>query len=130
MRARRSRAPSTQPHRRGALRPDPGDHPFGQRGGDRAEGLDGTSVGGVTAQTTDFVASVYGSFPLMLGMISLVTLRAVDGLRGVHHVVRTLLVPAAVSLFGRWNWWFPEPARRVLRVPARVAPGVRGPSAL
>jgi RND superfamily putative drug exporter len=32
-------------------------------------------------------------------------------------VVRTLLVPATVSLLGRWNWWFPEPARRVLRVP-------------
>ncbi|MGI8659504.1 MAG: MMPL family transporter [Thermoleophilaceae bacterium] len=31
-------------------------------------------------------------------------------------VVRTLLVPAAVSLFGRWNWWFPEPARRLLGV--------------
>jgi len=35
-------------------------------------------------------------------------------------VVRTLLVPSAVSLFGRWNWWFPEPARRLLRVPAPV----------
>ncbi len=31
-------------------------------------------------------------------------------------VVRTLLVPSAVSLFGRWNWWFPEPARRLLRL--------------
>ena len=31
-------------------------------------------------------------------------------------VVRTLLVPALVSVMGRWNWWFPEPARRLLRV--------------
>ena len=23
-------------------------------------------------------------------------------------VIRALLVPAAVSLFGRWNWWLPE----------------------
>ena len=29
-------------------------------------------------------------------------------------VVRALLVPATVSLFGRWNWWMPEPARRLL----------------
>jgi putative drug exporter of the RND superfamily len=31
-------------------------------------------------------------------------------------VVRALLVPATVSWLGRWNWWLPEPARRVLRL--------------
>ncbi|WUI03405.1 MMPL family transporter [Spirillospora sp. NBC_00431] len=31
-------------------------------------------------------------------------------------VVRALLVPATVSLFGRWNWWLPGWAARVLRV--------------
>ena len=31
-------------------------------------------------------------------------------------VVRALLVPAAVSLFGRWNWWLPRPVARALRV--------------
>jgi putative drug exporter of the RND superfamily len=31
-------------------------------------------------------------------------------------VVRTLLVPALVALMGRWNWWLPERARRLLRV--------------
>ncbi|HET7572598.1 MAG TPA: MMPL family transporter [Gaiellaceae bacterium] len=31
-------------------------------------------------------------------------------------VVRALLVPALVALFGRWNWWFPAPLARVLRV--------------
>jgi RND superfamily putative drug exporter len=31
-------------------------------------------------------------------------------------VVRALLVPAVVSLFGRWNWWLPAPAARLLRV--------------
>jgi RND superfamily putative drug exporter len=38
-------------------------------------------------------------------------------------IVRALLVPALVSLFGRWNWWFPRPVARVLRVapPARPA---------
>ncbi len=32
-------------------------------------------------------------------------------------VVRTLLVPALVSVFGRWNWWLPDPVRRLLRLP-------------
>jgi RND superfamily putative drug exporter len=32
-------------------------------------------------------------------------------------VVRALLVPALVALFGRWNWWLPRPARRLLRIP-------------
>jgi RND superfamily putative drug exporter len=32
-------------------------------------------------------------------------------------VVRTLLVPALVSIFGRWNWWLPDPLRRLLRLP-------------
>ena len=31
-------------------------------------------------------------------------------------IVRALLVPALVSLFGRWNWWLPVPAARILRV--------------
>jgi putative drug exporter of the RND superfamily len=31
-------------------------------------------------------------------------------------VIRALLVPAAVSLFGRWNWWLPERPARWLRV--------------
>ncbi len=33
-------------------------------------------------------------------------------------VIRTLLVPSLVRLFGRWNWWLPHPIARVLRVPA------------
>ena len=31
-------------------------------------------------------------------------------------IVRALLVPALVALLGRWNWWFPEPLARLLRV--------------
>jgi RND superfamily putative drug exporter len=31
-------------------------------------------------------------------------------------VIRALLVPAVVSLFGRWNWVLPAPAARLLRV--------------
>jgi len=35
-------------------------------------------------------------------------------------VVRCLLVPALVALFGRANWWLPSSLARVLRVPAPV----------
>jgi RND superfamily putative drug exporter len=33
-------------------------------------------------------------------------------------VVRCLLVPALVALFGRANWWLPAPLAKVLRIPA------------
>jgi RND superfamily putative drug exporter len=33
-------------------------------------------------------------------------------------IIRALLVPALVSLFGRWNWWFPRLASKVLAVRA------------
>jgi putative drug exporter of the RND superfamily len=33
-------------------------------------------------------------------------------------IVRALLVPALVALFGQWNWWLPKPARHLLRIPA------------
>jgi RND superfamily putative drug exporter len=39
-------------------------------------------------------------------------------------VVRSLLVPATVSWLGRWNWWMPEPVRRLLRVPEAAEPVV------
>jgi RND superfamily putative drug exporter len=42
-------------------------------------------------------------------------------------VVRALLVPAIISLFGRWNWWLPRLPARLLRVepslPTRPVPG-------
>jgi putative drug exporter of the RND superfamily len=31
-------------------------------------------------------------------------------------IVRSMLVPALVSMFGDWNWWLPDWAARVLRV--------------
>ena len=36
-------------------------------------------------------------------------------------VVRALLVPALVSLFGKWNWWLPSWAARPLRVEPHAA---------
>ena len=41
-------------------------------------------------------------------------------------VIRALIVPAVISLMGRWNWWLPRWPARLLRVepslPPRVAP--------
>jgi RND superfamily putative drug exporter len=31
-------------------------------------------------------------------------------------IVRALLVPSAMKLFGRWNWWLPKNVARVFRV--------------
>ncbi len=50
-------------------------------------------------------------------------------------IVRALLVPSAMALFGRWNWWLPAPVARVFfvkpsplepKTPARPAPSVSG----
>jgi RND superfamily putative drug exporter len=42
-------------------------------------------------------------------------------------VIRALIVPAVISLMGRWNWWLPTWPARVLRVepslPPRAAAG-------
>ncbi|HEV7529089.1 MAG TPA: MMPL family transporter [Solirubrobacteraceae bacterium] len=42
-------------------------------------------------------------------------------------IIRALLVPAVISLFGRWNWWLPKLPARLLRVepslPPRSQPG-------
>jgi putative drug exporter of the RND superfamily len=47
-------------------------------------------------------------------------------------VIRALLVPAVVSLFGRWNWWLPHLPARLLRVepslPPRLATELEGSS--
>jgi RND superfamily putative drug exporter len=38
-------------------------------------------------------------------------------------VIRAMLVPAIVRIMGRWNWWLPARAARVLRVrPGPLAP--------
>jgi putative drug exporter of the RND superfamily len=35
-------------------------------------------------------------------------------------IVRSMLVPALVSMFGKWNWWMPHWFSRVLRLPPLV----------
>jgi len=45
-------------------------------------------------------------------------------------IIRALLVPAVVSLFGKWNWWLPAFPAKLLRVepslPHRAAPAEAG----
>jgi putative drug exporter of the RND superfamily len=44
-------------------------------------------------------------------------------------IVRALMVPAMVSLFGRWNWWMPVGLARLLRVaPSPIAPRIAAPA--
>jgi uncharacterized membrane protein YdfJ with MMPL/SSD domain len=31
-------------------------------------------------------------------------------------IVRVLLVPSLMAIFGRWNWWLPPRVARVVRV--------------
>jgi RND superfamily putative drug exporter len=36
-------------------------------------------------------------------------------------IIRALIVPAVISLMGRWNWWLPRWSARILRVePSRA----------
>src|SRR5262249_19287688 len=37
-------------------------------------------------------------------------------------LIRALLLPALVAWFGEWNWWFPKPVARLLRVPPEPEP--------
>jgi RND superfamily putative drug exporter len=37
-------------------------------------------------------------------------------------IVRCLLVPATMTLLGRWNWWSPAPLRALLTRAAPVPP--------
>jgi len=39
-------------------------------------------------------------------------------------IIRALLVPAVVSMFGRWNWWLPDGMARLLRVRPSPEPAV------
>jgi RND superfamily putative drug exporter len=77
---------------------------------------------------------------LMLGFVSMSTSGQTDlkilatglgaGILVDAVVVRCLLVPAMVALFGRANWWLPAWAGRLLRVPAPApAAGSASPAA-
>jgi RND superfamily putative drug exporter len=68
-----------------------------------AASLPGTRVGGATAQTIEFVDGVYGSFPLMLALISAITFVL------LARAFRSLVLPAKaiamnlLSVFATWG---------------------------
>ena len=80
------------------------------------------------AAFTGFVAgSVVGLQQLGLGLAAAILIDVT--------IVRALLVPSAMKLFGRWNWWLPEGVARLVRVRpspldhrSRAGDGPRGPS--
>jgi uncharacterized membrane protein YdfJ with MMPL/SSD domain len=43
-------------------------------------------------------------------------------------IIRALLVPSAMKLFGRWNWWLPANVARIFRVEPSPLDGERGPA--
>jgi len=43
-------------------------------------------------------------------------------------IIRALLVPSAMKLFGRWNWWLPESAAKVFRVEPSPLDGTPAPA--
>ncbi|HVB63858.1 MAG TPA: MMPL family transporter, partial [Nitrolancea sp.] len=77
----------------------------------------------------------FGALILFLSFVSLSTTPSNDvkvlatglaaGILLDATIVRALLVPAAVSLMGRWNWWLPSPLAFLLRVaPSSANPAV------
>ena len=43
-------------------------------------------------------------------------------------IIRALLVPSAMKLFGRWNWWLPEGAAKIFRVKPSPLDGGAAPA--
>ena len=53
-----------------------------------------------------------GTFYLLMMALGLAAAILID-----VTIVRSLLVPSAMKLFGHYNWWLPERAARIMRVP-------------
>ncbi|MDT3440614.1 MULTISPECIES: MMPL family transporter [unclassified Pseudofrankia] len=91
---------------------------------DRTGDTDGAVVEGI-GRTGRLVTSA--ALILFLAFIALATGPGTDlktfatalgfGILLDATIVRSVLVPALVSLFGQWNWWLPDWAAKVLRVP-------------
>ncbi len=90
---------------------------------DAGSGTDGAVVRGI-GRTGRLVTSA--ALILFLAFVSMATAPNTDvkvfatglaaGIMLDATVIRALLVPAVVSLFGRWNWWLPARPARLLRV--------------
>jgi len=96
---------------------------------DRGASTEGAVVEGI-GRTGRLVTSA--ALILFLGFVSMATAPEVQvkmiatglgaGILIDATIIRSLLVPAAVALFGRWNWWLPGPMARLLRVRPSSAP--------
>jgi putative drug exporter of the RND superfamily len=103
---------------------------------DAGAGTDGAAIEGI-GRTGRLVTSaaliLFGAFTALFFSGSNTDLKLLSsglafGILLDATIVRALIVPALVSLFGKWNWWLPEGFAKVLRVepslphaePARV----------
>jgi RND superfamily putative drug exporter len=92
---------------------------------DRASSTDGAVIEGI-GRTGRLVTSA--ALILFLAFVALASGPGTDlktfatalgfGILLDATIVRSMLVPALVSMFGNWNWWLPQWAARLLRVPA------------
>ena len=82
-----------------------------------------SATGGIITAAAAIMICVFGAFVLLpdvvvksfgIGLAGAVFLDA--------FVLRTVLVPAAMHLFGRANWWLPRPLERILPNVALEAP--------
>ena len=101
-------------------------------------------VAGAAAGIADQLHAFYGDFPLVLAWPSspsscwrasapftfLKIFATGVGILLDATVVRSLLVPALVSLFGRWNWWLPRWAAVLLRTTPSPLPSRTRPPAM
>ncbi len=70
---------------------------------DAAEGMEGVGIGGATAQAQDFVEDVYGSFPLMIAVIALITfVLLVRPFRSVLLPLKAVVMNL-ISVFATWG---------------------------
>jgi RND superfamily putative drug exporter len=69
----------------------------------------------VAAFSGFMLGSLIGLVQFGFGLAAAITIDAT--------IIRALLVPAVISLFGRWNWWLPGPPARLLRVEPSLPPG-------
>jgi RND superfamily putative drug exporter len=70
---------------------------------DRAKEMSEVGVGGATAQAQDFVDDVYGSFPLMIGVIALITfLLLIRPFRSVLLPLKAVVMNL-LSVFATWG---------------------------
>ncbi len=93
---------------------------------DRAAAADSLSLDARTTPTRAPTPALSAALILFLAFMSLASSPGTDvkvlatglaaGILLDATVIRALLVPATVALFGRWNWWLPDWLAKLLRV--------------